>query len=485
MRGLKSTLALLVVLAGLGGYIYFVDAKRPAAGAEEKAKAVTVAADKLQELRVTAGGETTVLHKADGTWKITEPEDMEADQTEVSSLTTSLTTLDVNRVVDDNATDLAQYGLATPAIQIAFKADGNASGGLAFGDKTPSQGDLYAMRTGEKKVFLVSAFVENTFDKKPFDLRDKRILRFERDKVDSLEVAMGQTHIVLARDGSAWTVKQPLQARGDYGTIEGLLTRLSSAPMTKLVASAPKDLKPYGLAQPDEVLTIGAGSSKAELAIAKEQNGEIHAQDRTRNLVFTIDSTLATDLRKTLDDYRDKDLFEFRPFNTDHVKIVRGADTYDFQKIAAKDGAPEKWQMAKAASAGASTNAASSAGAAAKDSSAGGLAKADVEGAKVDDLLSKLVALRAQSFSGSADSTGLQEPALIVSVSYDGGKFERVRFGRSGGQAFGARDQEPGAARLDQAAFDEALKALDAAAAPPAPTTTQTGTAPAAKPDTK
>ena len=30
MRGLTSTLILVVVLAGLGGYIYFVDSKKPA-----------------------------------------------------------------------------------------------------------------------------------------------------------------------------------------------------------------------------------------------------------------------------------------------------------------------------------------------------------------------------------------------------------------------------------------------------------------------
>jgi hypothetical protein len=32
MRGLKSTLALVVVLAGLGAYIYFVTWKQPAGG---------------------------------------------------------------------------------------------------------------------------------------------------------------------------------------------------------------------------------------------------------------------------------------------------------------------------------------------------------------------------------------------------------------------------------------------------------------------
>ena len=38
MRGWKSTLALLVVLVGLGAYIYFVDSKKPVGdAAKEKA----------------------------------------------------------------------------------------------------------------------------------------------------------------------------------------------------------------------------------------------------------------------------------------------------------------------------------------------------------------------------------------------------------------------------------------------------------------
>lgn len=448
MRGLKSTLAFVLILAGLGGYIYFVDAERPAGGVEQKEKVFTVEADQLQEIRVTTGGETSVLRKADGTWQMAEPVATDADQTEVSSLSSNLATLEENRVVDENASDLAQYGLAEPAIEIAFKADGDVNGALALGDKTPTSSDLYAVRPGEQRVFLVSAFLESTFNKTPFDLRDKRILHFERDKVDRLDIAVGPTRIALARNGSEWALEQPIAARGDYGAIEGLLTRLSSASMTKLV-EAPKDLEALGLAQPEVVLTLGTGSSKAELAVGPERDGEVHAQDRARNLVFTIDPTLATDLHKGADDYRDKDLFEFRPFNAARLRIARGDDTYEFQKVAGQgEGAAEVWQRVTAES------------------------LAEVEGAKMDELLNKLSAIRAQSFSGSTDSTGLQQPALVVSVSYDDGKFERVRMSRSGGEAFAARDQEPGAARLDQTAFDEGMKALDAALAPP--DTTQT-----------
>ena len=54
MRGLTSTLILVAVLAGLGGYIYFVDSKRPAPGPEgdaAKSKVFSVDAEKIDELK--------------------------------------------------------------------------------------------------------------------------------------------------------------------------------------------------------------------------------------------------------------------------------------------------------------------------------------------------------------------------------------------------------------------------------------------------
>ena len=98
-------IALVVVLAGLGAYIYFVDSKRPAAGIEEKEKVFAVEADKIEEITVTSDAETSTLRKVDGTWRLTAPIEADADQTEISSLASSLSTLEVNRVVDENAVE--------------------------------------------------------------------------------------------------------------------------------------------------------------------------------------------------------------------------------------------------------------------------------------------------------------------------------------------------------------------------------------------
>ena len=73
MRGFKSTLALLVVLIGLGAYAYFYASK-----AEDSSAAVDklfpgIASDNIEELTVKNDtGEVTSLKKVDGKWMYAE-----------------------------------------------------------------------------------------------------------------------------------------------------------------------------------------------------------------------------------------------------------------------------------------------------------------------------------------------------------------------------------------------------------------------------
>jgi hypothetical protein len=461
MRGLWSTIALVAVLAGLGAYIYFVDSERPSPGMEPRDKVFTVEADAIEEITLTSGGETSTLRKADGTWKMTAPQAVDADQSEVSTLTSNIASLEVNRVVDENSSNLGEYGLEKPAIQIAFKAASGVTGTLNLGDKTATQSDLYAVKAGESRVFLVSAFQESTFNKKPFDLRDKRVLHFERDKVDTMEVALGgPAALQFGRTGSDWVIKAPGQSRADYSAIEGLLTKLSSTNMTRLVEPSTKDptvLAKYGLDKPAATITLGAGSTRATLALGREEDGSVYARDQSRDMVFAVDPSLLTDLKKPADDYRDKDLFEARSFNMARLRLVRGTETLEFQKVPGAESAVDKWQRVVA-----------------------GGGATDLDAVKMDDFLSKLTAMRAQSYAGLLDRTGLDKPALMVSVSYDQGKFERVRFGTVGADAFAERDGEPGAAKLDGQAYKDMTAALDSVLAPPAPATTAGNASPSA-----
>ena len=125
MRSVWSTLASILVLAGLAGYIFLVENKRESE-AKEKVWSGTLAAADMEEVEIKlADGETARVQKADGTWQLVEPAKAPADQNELTSITTSLASLEVQRVVDPNAADVKQYGLEPARIAVAFRGASN------------------------------------------------------------------------------------------------------------------------------------------------------------------------------------------------------------------------------------------------------------------------------------------------------------------------------------------------------------------------
>jgi hypothetical protein len=453
MRGIWSTLILVVVLAGLGGYIYFVDSKRPAStgveGEPARTKVFTVEADKVNEIRLTYKGQTTLLQKTDAGWQMIEPAKLEADPPEAIGLAQAIANLESVREVVDNPSDLKQFGLAEPQIAVEFKAEGGASGSFKLGNKNATQGEMYALKGGDDTVFLVSAFQESSFNREPFALRDKKILKFDREKADTLALVKGASAMELSRTGSDWRVVKPVASRSDYSAVEGFITRLSSANMSRLVEEDAKDLAKYGLDKPVMTVTIGAGSAKTVLEVGKTENDQTYAKDASRPMVFTVDSTLQTDLNKNFDDYRKKELFEFRPFYLAKMRAVldapAGPKTYEIEKVApAKPGDADTWKVTRV-----------------------GGASHTADAAAMDDLLNKLVALKAESFVAGTAKTGLDKPALVVSASFDDGKFERVRFGSVGDNAYGMRDGEAGVAKIETMAMRAAMQAFDLVTIPP------------------
>ncbi|RPJ73852.1 MAG: DUF4340 domain-containing protein, partial [Acidobacteria bacterium] len=144
MRSAKPLAILVAVLLGLGAYIYFVDSKKEGGPDETRPKVFDVAADKIAELTVRSAGERTVLRKADGRWQIVEPVQVNADEAEVSGITSSLATAENVRVVEEAPGDVSAFGLVEPRVEVGFRLDGEKEfRHLRLGDKTATQGEVY------------------------------------------------------------------------------------------------------------------------------------------------------------------------------------------------------------------------------------------------------------------------------------------------------------------------------------------------------
>ena len=444
MRGLRSTLVLLVVALGLGAYIYFIESDRQPTGASESRETVfEFASDDITRLSVTVeSGERTVLEKTDERWQLVEPFAGTVDVTEVVALTSSLSTLELQRVVveQDDVPNLAAFGLADPRIEVEVTTKTGTDAQLLLGDKTPTGGDLYATTAGSNRVFLISGYLDGTFNRTTFDLRDKTILDFIRNQVDSLEITGADFANRLRKEDNRWSLISPIEAMADFGVTDGLVGRLSTGRMAAIETESTDELEPYGLDTPRLTVTVGLGSSAATLLIGDmTPAGTVYARDAARDLVFTVDESLVTELEQGVDQYRRKNLFAFRPFNATALELDRDGEHWAFEQVeATTNGETNLWRRT-----------ASDAG--------------DVETSAMDDLLAKLSNLRAESFVASRDGTGLDEPAATILVTFDeDGKQERVVVGRLGDDVFAVNGDDPGAARLNTRAWDDAMEALDA-----------------------
>ena len=304
-----------------------------------------------------------------------------------------------------------------------------------LGQKTPTGADLYARTPDKPRVFLVSAYIESTFNKSGFELRDKTILKIDREKVDRVEIETPDRTVKVAKQGADWRIASPVDARADFGAVEGIIGRLNTTPMKSIAADAAADLKEYGLDTPAATVRVTSGSSQAGLAIGKSAGeGAVYAKDLSRPMVFTIEAALLDELKKPVDDFRVKDLFDARSFNTTRIEIVRNGQTITLEKEKNKAAWKQIAPAAKAADA-----------------------------AKVEALLTALSSARATSFVDKIAGTGLETPAVTVSIAFeDGAKREKVAFGRQGTDAFARRDGDAAAAKIDTAALDGIIKAVEA-----------------------
>jgi hypothetical protein len=347
----------------------------------------------------------------------------------------------VQRVVDENPPDLKEYGLDKPRIQVSFKADGQQHS-LLIGQKTPPGSDLYAKRAADNRVFLIPAYVESTFNKKTFDLRDKSVVKVERDKLDALDVTSGDRTIRFARPSGEWQLAGPVKGRADFSAIEGLVSRLTGLQMKAIVADTEgPDAKKYGFEKPAATIRFGSGSSNATLVVGgPAEKDTVYAKDLSRPTVFTVESSIMDELKKDPSEYRQKDLFGARSFNSTRLDLVRAGQTHTFEKakVKNKEGQDEdKWRQTAPQA-------------------------RDLDQASFDALLSAVTGVRATSFVDDAAATkALASPEVAVTVKFDEGKKEdRVAFAKAGTDAYAARTGEPGAAKVEASTVDSIVKAL-------------------------
>ena len=427
----RGLLAAVIVLAALGGALYWSNRKQKADAAKPVTdtatpKILSIPEDQIKGVSIKkTGAETTVLQKgADGKWQIAEPKPLRADQDTVKSLVGALSALNADKVVEDKAADLSPYGLNAPTLDVTVTKNDGKSQDFLVGDDEPTGGGAYAKLAGDPHVYAIASFVKTNIDKTPNDLRDKRLLTFDQDKLTRVDVqpATGEAIEFGKNNQNDWQILKPKPLRADGSQVEELIRKLKDAKMDATISDddAKKAAAGYASGTKVAVASVTDASGTETLDVRKDKDKNYYAKSSAVDGIYKVTADLGDGLDKKVDDFRNKKLFDFGW--TDPNKIEIGKSTFE------KSG--DKWLS----------------GAKQMDSPS------------VQSVVDKLRDLAATKFVDAGGGT----PVLDITVSSNSGKrVEKVSITKLGDAYFAKRENEPSIYQLDGKAVEDLQKAAN------------------------
>lgn len=349
----RSVLALVIIAAGLGLYLWLVEVPT-----EQKRAASETAAKQLLDFKhedvqaftlASSEGETELVRDKDGHWGIRKPNAMEADAAAVDEFLRTLLLAQVSRVVDESGTDLASYGLAAPSLTISFRLTSGTQT-IRLGDAGPLSATLYAMREGAPKVLLTTLSGRDVLIHNIQEFRRKRVFEFDRNQVTRLKVATPRETVVLYRDGHGdrekWTIKSPAETPADQPEVKSLLSGLQDLKAQDFLDN-PKDRAATRarLGQPLATFTLREGESDRTLSLFLDPQDKrlAYAESTSTDPLYKIAPAVAQDLAKGLFTLRNKQLIAAEPEHIKTLVIKRGGQEFSLTREGADwliDGDP-------------------------------------------------------------------------------------------------------------------------------------------------
>jgi hypothetical protein len=314
----RNLLIAAVLLAALSGVVWWAK-KHPqtsATGASSNTspKLADIPDAQIQSIDLKKrDGSPVDLQRQGGRWVITAPESYPADQDAVSGVVSSLSPVTADSVVEDNPRDLGKYGLKAPSLTVTVHQKNGKAAEILFGEDVPTGSLVYARMDSSPKVYAVSSSVKTSFDKAVSDLRDKRLLTFDSNKLTRADLISGKSDIEFGKNNQGdWQILKPQPYRADSFQVEELLRKLTDAKMDLAGSAddAKKASSAFASGHPVAAVKVTDASGTQTLDVRKNKD-DYYANSSVVKGAYKVSSDLGKELEKPLDDFRNKKIFDF------------------------------------------------------------------------------------------------------------------------------------------------------------------------------
>lgn len=330
----RNTFLLLLVLAALGAYVYWVELPHEKSQAEQK-RLLAFDKDKVETITLEYPDHAIALERgAERHWRIVKPMDADADDGTVGNLLTAVAEAQVTRTLDDVGDKLGSYGLDPPQAILKLGLAGGAElPAVKVGKSTQVGFSAYVQKGDEKSVRITGSALQTGLKKEVKDLRDKGVLAFDEAQVRKLVLTRPSGGITVERqgDGDSWRITAPGSYPADAAEMRALLASIRGIRADDFASDAPTpELAPYGLEQPRLTVSVFVGADAAQKTLLfgatheEQQKKTIYAKRAEKPTVYAIPEYTLKNVDKDLGTLRDKTVLAFDKAKAAKLVVTRG-----------------------------------------------------------------------------------------------------------------------------------------------------------------
>src|SRR5659263_113251 len=264
MKLYRNAIILVVVLALLISAYVVISKKKGSdttnATTTQNLTILSIDSEKVSEVTVKNKDILLDFTKNETDWVLKSPVGLKTNKDQISTLISGITGITPDKLIEEKASDLNQYGLDNPVLEIVILSTENKTQTLEFGNKTPTQDGYYLMDMASNKIVTVSTNTVEQFLDAKNAIRDKTLFNLTVDATagtvkDATGISMYRAGELLftakLEADSNWALTAPFVANANAESMTPIITAIAQLSVSSFVEEDnATDLDKYGLKNP-------------------------------------------------------------------------------------------------------------------------------------------------------------------------------------------------------------------------------------------
>lgn len=235
----------------------------------------------VQNYSVTTPDSYYKIVMEEGYWNVENIENIKLDQAVVNTMISKVRNLCADSIVEENAANLAKYGLDNPSVVVEVNDEDNNTYNIHFGAQTSTKSGYYATLNDENDVYIVSTADYNMLCSGVNSLRNKQVVAISED-VYSVYIKNPKTSIAIqpkmtadpnSNNLSAWEMIEPYHKDVNEYIFEEKVLNSFDFTVDEFVDDNPTDYSAYGLDNPKYAIIINTTRHSYKILLGKEKDG--------------------------------------------------------------------------------------------------------------------------------------------------------------------------------------------------------------------